>query len=43
MKFKLLNLRTKEVKTIKSGNNITLKLFEHIKIGDEEYEIINIL
>lgn len=42
MKFKLLNLRTKEVRTIQSENN-TLKLFEHIKIGDEEYEIINIL
>ena len=41
MKFKLLNLRTKEVRTIQSENN-TLKLFERIKIENEEYEIINI-
>ena len=41
MKFKLINLRTKEVRTIQSENN-TLKLFERIKIENEEYEIINI-
>lgn len=42
MKYILLNLKTKETKTIQSLKENKLKLFENIKIGTDEYEVINI-
>ena len=42
MKYILLNLKTKETKTIQSIEENKLKLFENIKIGTDEYEVIDI-
>lgn len=42
MKYILLNLKTKETKTIQSLKENKLKLFENIKISTEEYEVIDI-
>ena len=42
MKYILLNLKTKETKTIQSLQENKLKLFENIKIGTDEYGVIDI-
>ena len=42
MKYILLNLKTKETKTIQSLKENKLKLFENIKIDANEYEVIDI-
>ena len=42
MKYILLNLKTKETKTIQSIEENKLKLFENIKIGTDESEVIDI-
>ena len=42
MKYILLNLKTKETKTIQSLKENKLKLFENIKIDTDEYEVIDI-